>query len=140
MFRADNLIALWERVPPAERLRYPFALHHINWEEYLSKTHFPGIRKCAGASRRKPSLSLSSTIIALCMACRTSASAITMAPCALHCFLARQEGFCGQRVVTSAIGAVLLAADAMLTRSAPPVSGICWTMRRRTGRSTTIRP
>ena len=46
MFRADNLIALWERVPPAERLRYPFALHQINWEDYLFKTHFPGIRRC----------------------------------------------------------------------------------------------
>ena len=54
VFRADNLIALWERVPPAERLRYPFALHHINWEEYLSKTHFPGIRKCGAVSKRNP--------------------------------------------------------------------------------------
>ena len=54
VFRADNLIALWERVPAAERLRYPFALHHINWEDYLSKTHFPGIRKCVAVKQTKP--------------------------------------------------------------------------------------
>ena len=40
-------------MPPAERQRYPFALHLIDWEEYLFKTHLPGIRKC-GAVPESP--------------------------------------------------------------------------------------
>jgi hypothetical protein len=39
-------MALWDRVAPAERRRYPFALHQIDWEDYLFNTHLPGIRKC----------------------------------------------------------------------------------------------
>lgn len=45
VFSADNLIGLWDRVGAEERARYPFALHQINWEEYLWKVHLPGIRK-----------------------------------------------------------------------------------------------
>lgn len=47
MFVADKLRGLWERLPEEERARYPFALHHIDWEDYLWNVHFPGIRKCA---------------------------------------------------------------------------------------------
>ena len=46
VFRADKLTGLWDRVAPAERQRYPFALHQIDWEDYLFNTHLPGIRKC----------------------------------------------------------------------------------------------
>ena len=53
VFRADNLMALWDRVAPAERRRYPFALHQIDWEDYLFNTHLPGIRKY-GIRRHRP--------------------------------------------------------------------------------------
>lgn len=42
----DNLLALWRRLPAAERARYPFALDRIPWRDYLWNTHLPGIRKC----------------------------------------------------------------------------------------------
>lgn len=49
-FAVDNLLALWQRLPPAEQARYPFALDRIPWRDYLWNTHLPGIRKCASAA------------------------------------------------------------------------------------------
>jgi len=91
VFRADNLIALWERVQPAERLRYPFALHNINWEEYLFKTHFPGIRKCGVAANQ----TLSITVINDCCVLRNGGT-LRGQVCTLRCFLASQQCSCGR--------------------------------------------
>ena len=49
VFAAGKMLGLWERLSEEERLRYPFALHQIDWEDYLWKIHLPGIRKCVRA-------------------------------------------------------------------------------------------
>ena len=45
VFAADNLLGLWERLAPEERETYPFAMHQIDWRDYLRNTHLPGIRR-----------------------------------------------------------------------------------------------
>lgn len=49
IFDTSNLIELWDRLPPAERERFPFDPSTYTWQHYLQEVHLPTVVRMARA-------------------------------------------------------------------------------------------